>query len=129
VMIAILNRVLFKPIAAIISNREQENAKNAADVAEMQRAIEDGNRRYRDTLREARTGGYKLIEEYRTEGLRERAARLEALKTEIDERVARERSLIELQAKDARRDLDTVTLASSIRDQILKGTANIERGN
>ena len=60
------------------------------------------------------------MEEMRNEGLRERAAKIDSLKKEIDQRVSEEGAAIESQAESAREALDTTTLAATIRDQILK---------
>ena len=120
IMVAVLNRVLFRPIAEIIAAREGRNRANLERAAELEIGIETGKRRYRDALREARTAGYKLIEEMRSEGLRERAVKIESLKNEIEQRVEKERAVIQSQAADARKELNTTTLATNIRDQILK---------
>lgn len=119
IMVAVLNRVLFRPISGILAEREARNKANLKRAAELESGIETGKRRYRDALRDARTAGYKLMEEFRNEGLRERAARIESLKSEIEQRVEKERAVIQGQSANARKDLDTSTLATKIRDQIL----------
>ena len=65
-----------------------------------------GNKQYSDALRTARASGYKLMEERRSEDLRDREARLTSLKKEIEARLLRERSLIESQANEARSGFD-----------------------
>lgn len=126
-MVAVLNRVLFRPIAQVMAERENRKKGNLAKAAEIRSGIEAGNRRYREALREARTAGYKLMEDVRGEGLRERAAEIEALKDEIERRVAKEGAVIQGQAEKARRDLDITTLATTIRDQILKTAGSYGR--
>lgn len=120
IMVAVLNRVLFQPIAQVIAERESRNIANLKQAAELRRAIETGNKRYLDALREARTSGYKLMEEVRSEGLRERGAKIQSLKSEIEGRVAKEAAIIQHQAEEARSQLDTTTLAAEIRDKVLK---------
>ena len=120
IMVAILNRVLFRPVSQVISEREARNKTNLKQAAELENRIVAGTRQYRETLREARASGYKLMEEMRNEGLRERAAKLDSLKKQIDQRVSEEGAAIESQAESARQALDTTTLAATIRDQILK---------
>ena len=127
IMVAILNRVLFRPVAQVISEREGRSKANLKQAAELENRIEAGTRQYRETLREARASGYKLMEEMRNEGLRERAEKIDSLKKEIDRRVSEEGAAIESQAESARRALDTTTLAETIRDQILK-TSNSSHG-
>lgn len=120
IMVAILNRVLFRPVSQVISDREARNRANLKQVAELEHRIETGTRQYRETLREARASGYKLMEEMRNEGFRERAAKMDSLKKEIEQRVSEEGAAIQSQAESARQALDTTTLAATIRDQILK---------
>lgn len=120
IMVGVLNRILFRPVSQVISAREARNKANLDQAAELENRIEAGTRQYRETLREARASGYKLMEEMRNEGLRERTAQIDFLKKEIDQRVSEEGAAIESQAESARRALDTTTLAATIRDQILK---------
>lgn len=129
IMVAILNKVLFRPVAQIISEREGRNRANLKHAAELEFQIESGIKRHREALREARARGYKLMEEKRNEALRERAGKIESLKKEIDERVREESVTIEGQAESARRLLDTTTLAATIRDQILKTSGGSPKGN
>jgi F-type H+-transporting ATPase subunit b len=128
-MVGVLNRVLFRPIAEVIAEREGRKKANLTQAAEIEIGIKTGTKRYREALRDARTSGYKLLEEVRNEGLRERAAEIEALKNEIERRVTKEGAVIQSQADEARRQLDITTLATAIRDQILKAAKTSRRGN
>lgn len=127
IMVAVLNRVLFQPIAQVIAERESRTRGNLKQAAEMQQAIEEGNKRYRDALREARTSGYKLMEELRSEGLRERAAKIQSLKDDIEGRVSKEAAIIQHQAEETRGHLDTATLAVEIRDKVLNSPSTTGR--
>ena len=120
VMIAILNRTLFQPINKILAEREKKGTGTLAEAAELESRVSLGNKQYSDALRTARASGYKLMEEKRGEDLRDREVRLASLKGEIEARVLRERSIIESQATEARKGFDSLSLAKSIRDQILK---------
>ncbi len=120
VMIAILNRTLFQPINKILAEREQKGTGTLAEAAELESRVSLGNKQYSDALRTARASGYKLMEEKRGEDLGDREARLASLKEEIEARVLREQSIIESQATEARKGFDPLSLAKSIRDQILK---------
>ena len=119
-MIAILNRTLFQPINKILAEREKKGSGALAEAAELESRVSLGNRQYSDALRTARASGYKLMEERRSEDLRDREVRLSSLKGEIEARLLRERSLIESQANEARKGFDPLSLAKKIRDQILK---------
>lgn len=129
IMVVVLNRIFFRPISDVISARESRNRKNLQHAAEIENGIESGNRKYRDALREARASGYKVMEEIRSEGLRERTARIESLKSEIEKRVTTAGAMIQDQAEYARGKLDTATMATSIRDQILEKPDTSQRAN
>ena len=120
VMIAVLNRTLFQPINRILAEREKKGSGALAEAEEMESRVSLGNKQYSDALRTARASGYKLMEEKRSEDLRDREARLTSLKKEIEARLLRERSLIESQTNEARSVFDPMSVAKKIRDQILK---------
>ncbi len=120
VMIAVLNRTLFHPINKILAEREKKGSGALAEAAETESRVSLGNKQYSDALKSARASGYKLMEELRSEDLRDREVRLASLKSEIEAILSRERSLIESQANEARRGFDPLSLAKKIRDQILQ---------
>ena len=120
IMIAVLNRTLFQPINRILAEREKRGIGALAEAEEMERRVSLGKKQYSDALKSARASGYKLAEEKRSEELREREQRLASLKAEIEAALLQERTVIEKQAGEARREFDPLTLANRIRDQILK---------
>lgn len=120
VMIGVLNRTLFQPINRILAEREKKGSGTLAQAEEIESQVRLGNKQYSDALRTARASGYKLMEERRGEGLRDREVRLAALKKEIEAQLLRERSHIESQSNEARSGFDPLSVAKKIRDQILK---------
>ena len=129
VMIAILNRTLFQPINKILAEREKRGIGAQAEAEELERKVSVGNKRYSDALRSARASGYKLAEEWRSEQLREKEARLASLKAELEAALLQERTVIERQTSEARGEFDPLPLAEKIRDRILKPLGDSGRVN
>lgn len=128
VMVGILNRTLLRPVSQILAERERKTGGALAEAAEMQRKAASTQAHYEMALREARTSKYKLIEDQRAEGIRERERILDSLKQEIEAGIDKERAAIESQANSARATLseNANVLAADIRDQIL-GPASSRR--
>ena len=127
VMVAVLNRTLFKPINQILTEREKRGSGALAEAEDLERQVKAGNKQYIDALRTARASGYKLMEERRGEELRNREEVLGSLKTDIEARLMRERSAIESQSTEARNQFDSLPLGTQIRDQVLKPLENSGR--
>ena len=130
VMVGILNRTLLRPMSQILADREKKTGGALAEAAEMQRRAETTKAHYETALREARTSKYKLIEDQRAEGLRERERLLDSLRLEIETGIDKEKVAIQSQADSARAALseNANVLAADIRDQIL-GPASSRRGS
>jgi len=128
-MVAVLNRTLFEPINRILTERERAGSGALAEAAHLESRGRLGNKQYSDALRAARASGYKLMEERRSEDLSERENRLAALKADIEAQLVRQRAAIESESKQAREQLDSLPLATKIRDQILKPLGDSGRVN
>ena len=127
VMIGVLNRTLFAPIFKVLSEREQRGKGNLAQAIEIETRIEQGNREYRETLRSARTAGYKAMQEKRALDLQARERELEAVRKEVESLVMSEREAIDRQAATAREQVDPTSLGKVIRDRVLKPLENSGR--
>ena len=127
VMVAVLNRTLFKPINQILTEREKRGTGAVAEAEDLERQVMAGNKQYNDALRAARASGYKLMEERRGEELRNREEVLGSLKTTIEARLMRERAAIESQSTEAQNQFDSLPLGTQIRDQVLKPLENSGR--
>jgi F0F1-type ATP synthase membrane subunit b/b' len=78
--------------------------------------------RYERALRAARAEGYSLLEQERTAAMKEREARIQAVRDEIARLVADEKQAIAGQVETARGSLqvDARSLAAEISSQILR---------
>ena len=127
VMIAVLNRTLFAPIFKVLAEREERGKGNLAQAMQLETRIEQGNKQYRETLRSARTAGYKAMQEKRAVDLQARERELEAVRREVELRVTSERSSIDREAANARAQFDPTSLGKEIRDRVLEPLENSGR--
>lgn len=120
-MIFILNRTFFRPINRILETRERKGVAGG----EAQGILEQVNQKtseYNQAMREARTEGYNLIESERSTAVSERESKIEAVKTEIAEKLAAENESLKKQTAEARTALQTEaqSIADKISSSILK---------
>lgn len=122
IMIFILNRTFFRPINRVIESREKNKGGRFGEAEEILQQVAEKNARFESVLREARLEGYSKIEAERSTALAEKQARVETVKTEVEQRVATEKELLAQQAEEARIQIATEakTLAQKISSNILK---------
>src|ERR1041384_6572300 len=88
VMVAVLNRTLLKPINRILSEREKQITGRLREAEALAAEGQEKMKTYIDSLREARTSGYKLLEKERAEGLKEKEQKLRQSREELSNQVA-----------------------------------------
>lgn len=121
VMIAVLNRTLYRPVNRILMEREQ---RTKGRLSEAQKAIQETESNlalYERSLRAARGAGYRLVETERSVALTAREQSLALLKDEMRSLVSQQKSEIKVQAEQARAVLEqeSRTVAERIGAQIL----------
>ncbi|PYS49792.1 MAG: hypothetical protein DMF68_09035 [Acidobacteria bacterium] len=121
VMVFVLNATLFKPINRILEEREKRTRGRSGEAQDILRRVDEKLAHYEHTLREARTEGYRLMEQERGAAMSERQAKLSAVREEINQLVAEEKDSIRGQAEEARATLeqDARRIAADIGAQIL----------
>ena len=121
VMVFVLNATLFKPINRILEERERRTRGRTGKARDIIRDVEEKMAAYERALREARSEGYRLMEQERAEAMRERQAILEQVREEVSRLVEEERSAISAQVETARATLkrDAASIATEISAQIL----------
>ena len=72
VMVYVLNATLFKPINRILEERERRTRGRSGEAKGIIQEVEDKLAAYERSLREARSEGYRLMEQERAEAMRER---------------------------------------------------------
>jgi len=113
VMVAILNRTLYRPINKVLEEREKETTGRRREAKELFGRIESGLSQYERELRQARAAGYQLLEQERTAALRQMEQRLGVLKEELKEQIAEEKLVIARQVQESRLSLNVETRVSA----------------
>ena len=110
VMVYVLNATLFKPINQILASREKRTRGRLSEAQEILQSVTEKTSDYEKSLRQARAETYAFSEAQRAEAMKDRQQRLNDMRVQLAESVAREKQAIEQQAADAR-----VTLGSESR--------------
>jgi F-type H+-transporting ATPase subunit b len=121
-MIFVLNRTFFRPINRVIESREKHKGGSFGAAGEILRQVDEKNARFETVMREARAEGYHLIEAERGAAMSERQTKVEAVKQEVEAKLATEKDAIAGQAAEARRQIESEAkvLAQKISSNILK---------
>lgn len=115
VMVAVLNRTLFRPVNKVLAEREEQTSGRLSQAKELRVELENSLLRYERGLREARSAAYHLVELERTEALRDREERVSQVKGEVRSWIDEQRSEIEGQAEAARKTLGFESRQSGIQ--------------
>lgn len=121
VMVFVLNATLFKPINRILEERERRTRGRSGEAKGIIKQVDEKLTSYEQSLREARSEGYRLMEQERAEAMRERQIKVEAVREEVNRSIEEEKRAIHAQAEDARSTLvrDAGSIAADISRQIL----------
>jgi F-type H+-transporting ATPase subunit b len=121
VMVYILNATLFKPINRILEERERRTRGRSGEAKGIIQQVEEKLASYEHALREARSEGYRLLEQERAEAMRERQIKVDAVREEVSRLVEAEKSVIHVQMEEARATLmrDAGTIATEVSSLIL----------
>ena len=122
VMVFVLNRTLLKPINDILSEREKQITGRLREAEAMAAESQEKLQKYNDTLREARTAGYKLLEKERAESLKEKEQKLRQSRDQLSKEVAAQVEQIRNQEQAVKGELEAqaATIGSLISSQILR---------
>src|ERR1051325_8749265 len=106
VMVYVLNATLFKPINQILASREKRTRGRLTEAEEIMESVSEKLTSYERSLRQARGEAYAAAEAQRAEAMKERQRRLNEMRDELAQSVAREKKTIEQQAAEARVSLE-----------------------
>jgi len=122
VMVFVLNRTLLKPINDILSEREKQVTGRLREAEAMAAESQEKLKKYNDSLREARTAGYKLLEKERAESLKEKEQKIRQSRDELSTEVAAQVDQIRNQEQAVKGELEAqaATIGSLISSQILR---------
>ena len=121
VMVWLLNITLYKPINQILANREKRTRGRLSEAEEISQSVSQKLREYERSLRQARAAAYALSEAERAEAMKDRQAKLNAMRAELTQSIAEEKKTIEQQAADARAalEVESRSIAREIGSRVL----------
>jgi F-type H+-transporting ATPase subunit b len=121
-MIWVLNRTFFRPINRVIESRERNKGGRSSEAQEILRQIGDKQSRYDQTMLNARTEGYELIERERAQAVAVRQEKIGAVKEEVAQKVAQETEELNRQTVQAKAAIaqQAEQMAEKISSNILK---------
>lgn len=119
-MVFLLNRIIFRPLGHTLAERDKHTHGRTNEAHETIKRVEESMSRYERTLREARAGGYQILERQQSEAAEARQRKLEVVRAEIGEVVEGQKREIAEQSEAARLNLEAearraaVTISSQI---------------
>jgi F-type H+-transporting ATPase subunit b len=121
VMVYVLNATLFKPINRILEARDQRTKGRLSEAHQILKNVSEQLASYERQLRQARGEAYALSESERTVAMQERQEKLNEMRQQLSESIAREKKAIERQADEARGTLEVESrrLAREIGSRVL----------
>ena len=122
VMVFVLNRTLLKPINDILSEREKQITGRLKEAEAMAAESQEKLKQYNETLREARTAGYRLLEKERAASLKEKEQQLRQERDELSQKVSSQIDQIRKQEQAVKGELESqaATIGNLISSQILR---------
>jgi len=121
-MIWVLNRTFFRPINRVIESREKNAGGKSGEAETILKDVTEKQRVYNQSVLEARSEGYELIERQRAEAVELRSREIAKAKEETSQTLASEKQELQDRAREAR-----ATIAREADEMAEKITANILR--
>jgi F-type H+-transporting ATPase subunit b len=120
-MIYVLNATLFRPVNRVLAERERRTRGGTGEAQDILQRVASSMNRYERSLRDARSEGYRLLEQERAKALLERQNQITSLRAEIEAATEEQKRLLRTQSEQARTSLeeDARRIASEISRQIL----------
>ena len=122
IMIWILNRTFFRPVNRIIESREKNKGGKLGEAESILREVGEKQTVYNESLRDARSEGYELVEGERSTAVAAREILVNQVKEETAQKLAAEREQITRQTIEARTIIaaESEKLADKISANILR---------
>jgi F-type H+-transporting ATPase subunit b len=121
IMVAVLNRTLFKPINQVLEERELRTKGSLSETGALVRRIGEQIQQYESQLRHARSEGYRELEQQKLRSVKEREQKVAALKDELASWTTEEKRKLGEQAEQVRKTLEfeSRTVATEIASRLL----------
>ena len=121
VMVYVLNATLFKPINQILASREKRTRGRLSEAEEILKSVTEKLTNYERSLRQVRGEAYARTETQRAEAMKERQQKLNEMREQLAQSIAREKEAIQQQATEARATLEEESrqIAREIESRVL----------
>jgi F-type H+-transporting ATPase subunit b len=121
VMVYVLNATLYRPMNRILVARERRTRGRLSEAQEILNNVDAKLSEYERTLRQARAEAYAFTEAERGIAMQERQGKLNAMREQLADSIAKEKDLIERQAEQARTalEVESQSLAQEIGARVL----------
>lgn len=121
-MVFVLNRILFKPVSRILSERETRTRGRTGEARETIHRVKESLSRYENSLRQARAEGYGLLEQQQAAAYDERKQKVAVVREEVEHQVEQQKGEIRAQVEQARGSLreEAEQVAANISSNLLR---------
>jgi F-type H+-transporting ATPase subunit b len=121
IMVAVLNRTLFKPINRVLAERDLRTKGSMSESDALVRRVGEQIQHYESQLRNARSEGYRELEHEKLRSMKERDQKISALKDELADWTSEEKRKLGEQAEQVRTTLEAESrnLATQIASRLL----------
>jgi F-type H+-transporting ATPase subunit b len=121
VMVAVLNRILFRPVIGLLEERDKHTHGRTGEAHEILGRVEAGAARYEQSLRDARAEGYRLLEQTQKEAAGGRQRRIGEVRADVEQMLAEQMQSVRSQTEEARANLtaEARRMAETVSAQIL----------
>ena len=120
-MVYVLNATLYKPINRILQARERRTKGRLSEAQGILSDVSTKLSEYERTLRQARAEAYAFAEAERGIAMEERQKKLNEMRRQLSESIAKEKALIQRQADEARvaLEVESQRIAQEIGSRVL----------
>jgi F-type H+-transporting ATPase subunit b len=121
-MVFVLNRLLFRPVGRILSEREARTSGRSGEARETIHKVKESLSRYENSLRQARAQGYSLLEQQQAAAYDERKQKVAVVREEVERQVEKQKGEIRTQVEQARGSLrqEAEQVAADISSNLLR---------
>jgi F-type H+-transporting ATPase subunit b len=120
-LVPILNRILFKPITHVLEERDRLTTGSDTETHAIMNTIDARLSAYEEGIRDARSEGYRVVEQRRSAAVAARQEKITAAREAAERQIAGARSEIgaEADAARARLEADAREIAAEISSTLL----------
>ena len=122
IMVVVLNRTLLRPINNILAEREKQITGRLDEAQALAVDADEKTKQYNAALRQARAEGYRLLEQERAAGLKDKDEKVRQHREELSRSVAQQLEATKKQQEQVRMELEAqaATMGGLISSQILR---------